>query len=166
MPHAALFHNNYDGTFTNVTQKAGVSNDRWGFGAVVADFDNDGWPDIYVTNFGKNRPYHNNHDGTFTDVAERAGVAVGGWSTGATWGNYDGDGFVDLFVPGYVHFDLKNLPKSASCAFRGVSDMCGPLGLHGEPDHLFHNNRDGTFTDVSVKSGVSTTLASPRSLST
>ena len=155
MPQAALFHNNHDGTFTNITQKAGVGNDRWGFGAVVADFDNDGWPDIYVTNFGKNRLYHNNRDGTFTDVAEKAGVALGNWSTGATWGDYDGDGFVDLFVPGYVHFDLKDLPKSASCAFRGVSVMCGPLGLHGEPDHLFHNNGDGTFTEVSVKAGVS-----------
>src|ERR1700722_10131620 len=79
-PRAALFHNNRDGTFTNVAQQAGVTNDRWGFGAVVGDFDNDGWPDIYVTNFGKNRLYHNNHDGTFTDVAEKAGVTLGNWS--------------------------------------------------------------------------------------
>ena len=104
-PHAALFHNNHDGTFTDVAAKAGVTNDRWGFGVAVADFDNDGWPDIYVTNLGKNRLYHNNHDGTFTDVAEKAGVTLGNWSTGATWGDYDGDGRLDLFVPGYVHFD-------------------------------------------------------------
>ncbi|HEV2576809.1 MAG TPA: CRTAC1 family protein [Acidobacteriaceae bacterium] len=154
-PHAALFHNNHDGTFTDVTEKAGVANDRWGIGAVVGDFDNDGWPDIYVTNFGKNRLYHNNHDGTFTDVAEKAGVDLGNWSTGATWGDYDGDGLLDLFVPGYVHYDMQNQPKSFSfCQFRGVKVMCGPRGLHGEPDHLFHNNGDGTFTDVSEHAGV------------
>jgi enediyne biosynthesis protein E4 len=115
-PRAALFHNNHDGTFTDVTAKAGVGNERWGFGAVVGDFDNDGWPDIYVTNFGKNRLYHNNHDGTFTDVAEKAGVELGGWSTGATWGDYDGDGRLDLFVPGYVKFDVKNPPDLSPSA--------------------------------------------------
>ncbi len=161
-PQAALFRNNHDGTFTNVAEKAGVTNDRWGFGAVVGDFDNDGWPDIYVSNYGKNRLYHNNHNGTFTDVAEKAGVALGGWSTGATWGDYDGDGKLDLFVPGYVHFDTADIPGQggnvtspiAGCNFRGVTVMCGPRGLKGEPDHLFHNNGDGTFTDVSVKAGV------------
>ena len=159
-PHAALFHNNHDGTFTDVTAKAGVGNDRWGFGVAVGDYDNDGWPDIYVTNFGKNRLYHNNHDGTFTDVAEKAGVALGNWSTGATWGDYDGDGRLDLFVPGYVHYDMKNQPESSDampltfCQYRGVKVLCGPRGLPGEQDHLFHNNGDGTFTDVSAKSGV------------
>ena len=154
-PHAALFHNNHDGTFTNVTAKAGVANDRWGIGAVVGDFDNDGWPDIYVTNYGKNRLYRNNHDGTFTDVAEKAGVALGNWSTGATWGDYDGDGLLDLFVPGYVHYDMDDQPKAFSfCKFRGVTVMCGPRGLQGESDHLFHNNGDGTFTDVSAHAGV------------
>src|ERR1035437_3375828 len=160
-PHAALFHNNHDGTFTDVTQKAGVGNDRWGFGVAIADYDNDGWPDIYVSNFGKNRLYRNNHDGTFTDVAEKAGVALGNWSTGATWGDYDGDGRLDLFVPGYVHYDLANPPASGEkgvaysfCQFRGENVMCGPRGLKGEPDHLFHNNGDGTFTDVSEKAGV------------
>ncbi|MGA2276645.1 MAG: CRTAC1 family protein [Terracidiphilus sp.] len=163
-PHAALFHNNHDGTFTDVTEKAGVSNERWGFGCAAADYDNDGWPDIYVTNFGKNRLYHNNHDGTFTDVAEKAGVALGNWSTGATWGDYDGDGRLDLFVPGYVHYDLANPPASGKndiaysfCQFRGESVACGPRGLKGEPDHLFHNNSDGTFTDVSEKAGVADT---------
>src|SRR5260370_28077354 len=101
-PRAALFHNNHDGTFTVVTEKAGVANERWGFGVAVGDFDTDGWPDLYVTNYGKNRLYHNNHDGTFTDVAETAGVTLGGWSTGATWGDYDHDGYLDLFVPGYA----------------------------------------------------------------
>jgi len=160
-PHAALFHNNHDGTFTDVAAKAGVSNDRWGFGVAVGDYDNDGWPDLYVTNFGRNRLYHNNHDGTFTDVAEKAGVALGNWSTGPTFGDYDGDGRLDLFVPGYVHYDLQRppIPGTAmvafpTCEFRGLKVMCGPRGLIGEPDHLFHNNGDGTFTDVSAKAGV------------
>jgi len=160
-PRAMLLHNNHDGTFTDVTDKAGVANERWGFGVAVGDYDNDGWPDIYVSNFGKNRLYHNNHDGTFTDVAEKAGVTLGGWSTGATWGDYDHDGYLDLFVPGYVKFDINHPPISGQgglpvgfCQFRGLTVMCGPRGLPGEPDHLFHNNRDGTFTDVSVKAGV------------
>ena len=158
-PHAALFHNNHDGTFTDVAAKAGVTNDRWGFGVAVADYDNDGWPDLFVSNFGKNRLYHNNHDGTFTDVAEKAGVTLGNWSSGATWGDYDGDGRLDLFVAGYLHWDWNHLPQSsdqnAFCTFRGEQVACGPRGLEGEPDHLFHNNGDGTFTDVSVKAGVS-----------
>ncbi len=161
-PHAALFHNNHDGTFTEIAAKAGVTNDRWGFGVAVGDYDNDGWPDLYVTNFGKNRLYHNNHDGTFTDVAEKAAVQLGGWSSGPTFGDYDGDGRLDLFVPGYVHYDLHREPTPGanpvdpkSCQFHGVNVMCGPRGLAGERDHLFHNNGDGTFTDVSVKAGVS-----------
>ena len=161
-PHAALFHNNHDGTFTDVAEKAGVQNDRWGFGVAVGDYDNDGWPDIYVSNFGKNRLYHNNHDGTFTDVAEKAGVALGNWSTGVTFGDYDGDGRLDIFVAGYIHYDMNNPPVPGSkavsysfCQFRGSPVMCGPRGLEGEHDHLFHNNGDGTFTDVSVKAGVS-----------
>jgi hypothetical protein len=160
-PHAALFHNNHDGTFTDVAAKAGVTNDRWGFGVAVGDYDNDGWPDLYVTNFGKNRLYHNNHDGTFTDVAEKAGVTLGNWSDGPTFGDYDGDGRLDLFVPGYIHYDLNRPPVPGSeivggryCVFRGTNIMCGPRGLRGEPDHLFHNNGDGTFTDVSEKAGV------------
>jgi enediyne biosynthesis protein E4 len=161
-PRAMLLHNNHDGTFTDVTAKAGVANERWGFGVAVGDYDNDGWPDIYVANFGKNRLYHNNHDGTFTDVAEKAGVALGGWSTGPTWGDYDHDGLLDLFVPGYVKFDEEHPPIAGQgaippnfCQFRGINVMCGPRGLPGEPDHLFHNNGDGTFTDVSLKAGVS-----------
>jgi hypothetical protein len=161
-PQAALFHNNHDGTFTNVAEKAGVGNGRWGFGVAIGDYDNDGWSDIYVSNFGKNRLYHNNHDGTFTDVAETAGVTLGNWSTGGTFGDYDGDGKLDLFVPGYIHWDLDHPPPApgagvgyAYCQYRGVAVMCGPRGLQGEADHLFHNNGDGTFTDVSEKAGVS-----------
>jgi hypothetical protein len=160
-PRAALFHNNRDGTFTDVTEKAGVANERWGFGVAVGDYDNDGWPDMYVTNFGKNRLYHNNRDGTFTDVADLAGVALGGWSTGASFGDYDGDGKLDIFVAGYVEFDVEHLPAapggnaSSFCQFRGAPVMCGPRGLKGERDHLFHNNGDGTFSDVSEKAGVS-----------
>jgi hypothetical protein len=161
-PHAALFHNNHDGTFTEIAAKAGVTNDRWGFGCAVADYDNDGWPDLYISNFGKNRLYHNNHNGTFTDVAEKAGVTLGNWSTGATWGDYDGDGRLDLFVAGYLHWDWNNPPakggeggsSNSFCTFRGEATACGPRGLKGEPDHLFHNNGDGTFTDVSEKAGV------------
>ena len=164
-PHAALFHNNHDGTFTDVAAKAGVTNDRWGFGVAVGDYDNDGYPDLFVANYGKNRLYHNNHDGTFTDMAEKAGVQLGNWSSGPTFGDYDGDGRLDLFVSGYVHFDLPDDAGKASgpggagvasnfCQFRGVNVMCGPRGLKGEPDHLFHNNGDGTFTDVSQKAGV------------
>ena len=167
-PHAALFHNNHDGTFTNVTASAGVANDRWGTGCVVADYDNDGWPDLYVTNVGTSRLYHNNHDGTFTDVAVQAGVALDEGSadvaidhTSATFGDYDGDGNLDLFVAGYIALDLKNAPLSGSktagydfCQYRGVKVMCGPRGLQGAYDHLFHSNGDGTFTNVSKKLGV------------
>jgi len=165
-PRAMLLHNNHDGTFTDVTAKAGVENERWGFGVAVGDFDNDGWPDIYVSNFGKNRLYHNNRDGTFTDVAEKAGVTLGGWSAGATWGDYDHDGYLDLFVPGYAKFDPDHPPIAGKnglpagfCQFRGVDVMCGPRGLPGESDHLFHNNGDSTFRDVSVKAGVADTKA-------
>jgi hypothetical protein len=164
-PRAALYHNNHDGTFTDVTEKAGLGNERWGFGVAVGDFDNDGWPDLYVTNYGKNRLYHNNHDGTFTDVAEKAGVTVSGaqpaWSTGATFGDYDGDGKLDLYVTGYVKFDLDNPPIAGTaatqysfCQYRGKPVMCGPRGLPGEHNHLFHNNGDGTFMEVSQKAGV------------
>ncbi len=155
-PAAALFHNNHDGTFTDVTNRAGVANQRWGVGAVAADYDNDGWPDLYVSNYGQSRLFHNNHNGTFTDLAEKAGVTFDGWATGATWGDYDGDGLLDLYVPGYVHFDAANRQKTvpAGCVFRGTKVMCGPRGLPGEPDKLFHNNGGGTFTDATVKAGV------------
>lgn len=167
-PHAALFRNNHDGTFSDVTIKAGVENDRWGLGCAVGDYDNDGWPDLYVTNLGKNRLYHNNRGGSFADVAEKAGVALdeGAGSsvvdhTGVTFGDYDGDGRLDIFVAGYIHYDFDNPPLAGSkavgfstCQYRGQNIMCGPRGLHGAGDHLFHNNGDGTFSDVSSKAGV------------
>ncbi len=185
-PSAALFRNNRDGTFTDVTAVAGVANRRWGQGVCVGDFDNDGWPDVYVTNFGANRLYHNDGHGGFTDVAETAGVAAPGWSTGCAFGDYDGDGRLDLFVAGYVALDIERLPpapptaagrrvgdKAASssepvrggmgaayrpgaayCEYRGQPVMCGPRGLKGAGDHLFRNNGDGTFTEVSEKAGV------------
>jgi hypothetical protein len=168
-PRAALYRNLGNWKFEDVTDKAGVANERWGFGVAVGDYDNDGRPDMYVSNFGVSRLYHNNGDGTFSDVAEKLGVARKGWSTGPTWGDYDGDGRLDLFVPGYVQIDLDNLPPSPGdagkpgntasnfCQFRGVPVMCGPRGLPGEGDTLYHQKTDGSFEDVSVKAGVSDT---------
>jgi hypothetical protein len=182
-PRAALYRNNRDGTFTDVTIKVGVANYAWGQGVCVGDFDNDGWTDIYVTNFGRNRLYRNNHDGTFTEIAEKAGVALGGWSAGCAFGDYDGDGRLDLFVAGYIDFDIDHPPPPATgevtasgerkaqektgggmgasysaglsyCQYRGRRVMCGPRGLKGAPDHLFRNNGDGTFTEVSERAGV------------
>jgi hypothetical protein len=165
-PRAALFHNLGNMKFEDVTDKAGVGNERWGFGVAVGDYDNDGRPDIYVGNYGVSRLYHNNGDGTFTDVAEKLGVARKGWSTGASWGDYDGDGRLDLFVPGYADFDLNNLPPNPTdagkpgsvgqnfCQFRGAPVMCGPRGLKGEGDTLYHQKPDGTFEDVSEKASV------------
>lgn len=180
-PRAALYRNNREGGFTDVTDKAGVTNERWGQGVCVGDFDNDGWEDLYVSNFGRNRLYRNNHDGTFTDVAEKAGVTAGGWSAGCAFGDYNGDGLLDLFVAGYIALDLNYLPPPGTgdnagekkdegkkaggmgaayvagsnyCQYRGRRVMCGPLGLKGAPDHLFRNNGDGTFSEVSRRAGV------------
>lgn len=165
-PRAALYHNLGNWKFEDVTDKAGVANERWGSGVAVGDYDNDGRPDLYVTNFGVSRLYHNNGNGTFSDVAEKLGVARKGWSTGPSWGDYDGDGRLDLFVPGYAEIDLGNLPPSPSeagkpggvgqnfCQFRGVPVMCGPRGLTGEGDTLYHQKSDGSFEDTSVKAGV------------
>ncbi len=113
-PRAALYRNLGNWKFEDVTEKAGVANERWGFGVAVGDYDNDGHPDMYVANFGVSRLYHNNGNGTFTDVAEKLQVARRGWSTGPSWGDYDGDGRLDLFVPGYVQMDLNKLPPSPS----------------------------------------------------
>src|SRR5918911_881997 len=166
-PRAALYHNLGNWKFEDVTDKAGVANERWGMGVAVGDYDNDGWPDLYVSNYGVSRLYHNLGNGTFTDVAEKLGCARRGWSTGASFGDYDGDGRLDLFVPGYLEFDLNNLPPSPTefgqsssiartfCHFRGVLVMCGPRGLRGEPDTLYHQKADGMFEDVSERAGVS-----------
>jgi enediyne biosynthesis protein E4 len=153
----ALYHNNHDGTFTDVTDKAGVGTPCFAMGGAIADFDNDGWPDIYVTCYGGNVLYHNNGDGTFKDVTKKAGVADGRWSTGAAFGDYDGDGFVDLVVTNYVDLDIHHLPafgSSVTCKFMGIDVQCGPRGLKGSGDSLFHNNGDGTFSDVSKKAGL------------
>ena len=154
----ALYHNNHDGTFTDVTQNSGLTRPCLAMGGAVGDYDNDGWPDLYVTCLGGNILYHNNGDGTFTDVTAKAGVADGRWSTGAAFGDYDGDGFADLMVANYVDFHLDDLPQFGStpyCKYRGVDVQCGPRGLKGAGDALFHNNGDGTFTDVSKQAGVS-----------
>ena len=153
----ALYHNNHDGTFSEVTAKAGIATPCFAMGGAVGDYNNDGWPDIYVTCLGGNVLYRNNGDGTFTDVSSKAGVSDGRWSTGAAFGDFDGDGFVDLVVTNYVDFRLNDLPgfgKSPTCKYRGIDVQCGPRGLRGAGDSLFHNNGDGTFTDVSASSGV------------
>ena len=152
----ALYHNNHDGTFTDVTAKAGVGSPCFAMGGAVGDYNNDGWPDMYVTCIGGNVLYRNNGDGTFSDVTAKAGVADGRWSTGAAFADYDGDGFVDLAVSNYVDFKLNDLPgfgKSPTCRYRGIDVQCGPRGLRGAGDSLFHNNGDGTFTNVSKSSG-------------
>ncbi len=154
---SALYRNNHDGTFTDVTDKAGVATPCFAMGGAVGDYNNDGWPDIYVTCLGGNVLYRNNGDGTFTDVTAKAGVADGRWSTGAAFGDYDGDGFLDLMVSNYVDFHLNDLPGFGSvptCKFRGIDVQCGPRGLKGAGDALFHNNGDGTFTNVAKSAGV------------
>jgi hypothetical protein len=154
----ALYHNNHDGTFTDVTARSGLTKPCFAMGGAVGDYDNDGWPDLYITCLGGNTLYHNNGDGTFTDVTEKAGVKDGRWSTGAAFGDYDGDGRVDLMVTNYVDFHLNDLPGFGSapyCKYRGINVQCGPRGLKGAGDSLFHNNGDGTFTDVSQSAGVS-----------
>ncbi|MDT7542160.1 MAG: enediyne biosynthesis protein [Acidobacteriota bacterium] len=155
---SALYHNNGDGTFTDVTDKAGVGDIGWGMGAAVGDYNNDGYDDLYVTCLGANHLLKNNGDGTFTDVSKKAGVGDPRWSTGAAFVDYDNDGKLDLFVSNYVDFDINHLPefgKGRSCQYKGVAVQCGPRGLPGAGDSLYHNNGDGTFTDVSKKAGVS-----------
>jgi enediyne biosynthesis protein E4 len=155
---SALYHNNHDGTFTDVTDKAGVGYPCWAMGAAVGDYNNDGWPDLLVTCLNGVVLYRNNGDGTFTDVTKASGLASdSGWATGAAFGDYDNDGWADLFVSHYVDFHLDNLPAFGSgkgCKYLGIDVQCGPRGLKGLPDNLYHNSHDGTFTDVSKQSGV------------
>jgi hypothetical protein len=155
---SALYHNNGDGSFTDVTDKAGVGDIGWGMGVAIGDYNNDGRDDVYVTCLGANHLLRNNGNGTFTDVTQKAGVGDPRWSTGAAFVDYDNDGKLDLFVSNYVDFDVNNLPefgKGRTCQFKGVPVQCGPRGLKGAGDTLYHNNGDGTFTDVSKKAGVS-----------
>ena len=156
--HSALYRNNHDGTFTDVTGKAGVTSPCWAMGAVVGDYNNDGLPDLLVTCFGGVVLYRNNGNGTFTDATRAAGLDKDSlWATGAAFGDYDGDGWADLFISHYVDFSLRDLPafgSSKTCKYLGIEVQCGPRGLKGSPDNLYHNNRDGTFTDVSKQAGV------------
>ncbi len=157
-PTSHLFRNNHDGTFTDVTLKAGVAHSGWGQGCCVGDYDNDGWDDLFVTYFGKNVLYHNNGDGTFTDVSQKAGVAGNGkrWNTGCAFVDYDRDGKLDLFVANYIDMDLATapVPESGPCLYKSVMVACGPPGLQGGKNILYHNNGDGTFADVSEAAGI------------
>jgi enediyne biosynthesis protein E4 len=155
---AALYRGNCDGTFTDVTEGSGLEHPGWAMGVAAGDYDGDGYEDLYVTCLGHNHLYHNNGNGTFTDVTAKAGVDDPRWSTGAAFGDYDDDGALDLFVSNYVDFKLSDLPefgKGKFCQYRGIEVQCGPRGLPGAGDSLFHNNGDGTFTEVSKKAGVS-----------
>src|SRR6266516_6803670 len=155
---SALFHNNHDGSFADVTDKSGVGYPCWANGAVVGDYTTDGWPDLFVTCFGGVVLYRNNGDGAFQNVTQDAGLAGDGmWAMGAAFGDYDGDGFPDLFISHYAALDLHDLPAFGSmvnCQYYGIKVQCGPAGLKGSPDNLYHNNGDGTFTDVSKQAGV------------
>jgi hypothetical protein len=157
-PISHLFKNNRDGTFTDITAKAGVGHAGWGQGVCIGDYDNDGFEDLFVSYFGKNVLYHNNGDGTFTDVSEKAGVAGNGkrWNSGCAFVDYDRDGKLDLFVANYIDLDLATapLPESGPCLYKAVMVACGPPGLNGGKNILYHNNGDGTFTDVSAASGI------------
>ncbi len=157
-PTSHLFHNNRDSTFTDVTLKAGVAHAGWGQGCCIGDYDNDGWEDLFVTYFGKNVLYHNNGDGTFSDVSQKAGVAGNGkrWNTGCAFVDYDRDGRLDLFVANYIDMDLATapVPESGPCLYKSVMVACGPPGLQGGKNILYHNNGDGTFADVSQASGI------------
>lgn len=166
MPRSALYRNLGDWKFEDVTAKAGVANERWGMAVTIGDVNNDGFPDLFISNYGTARLYKNNGNGTFTDIAEKVGLNIDGWNTGATFGDYDRDGRLDLFVPAYVDFDLAKMPISPMdvgkdgnsarnfCQFRGQPVMCGPRGLPGASDRLFHQKPDGTFENVSAKTGV------------
>ncbi len=149
----ALYRNKGDGTFIDVTKKAGVGNHFWGMGVAASDYDNDGWTDLYVCNYGPNTLYRNNGDGTFTDVTDKAKVGDKRWAVSAAFGDYDSDGHLDLYVTNTVQFD-HNQPPPMNCHYRGIIVQCGPLGLVPDADILYHNNGDGTFSDVTKKTQV------------
>jgi hypothetical protein len=157
-PRSHLFKNNRDGTFVDVTEKAGLARTGWGQGVCIGDYDNDGYEDLFVSYFGKNVLYHNNGNGTFSDVTDKAGVGGDGkrWNSGCAFLDYDRDGKLDLFVANYIDMDLATapVPESGPCLYKGVMVACGPPGLIGGKNILFHNNGDGTFRDVSESSGI------------
>jgi hypothetical protein len=162
-PTNHLFHNNHDGTFSDVTAQAGLSGSGWGQGVCVGDYDNDGWEDVYITYYGKNRLYHNKN-GVFTEVGEQSGTSGTGkaWGTGCAFVDYDRDGLLDLMVANYVDFDLSIAPapgERASCVWKGVPVMCGPRGLPGAKNILYHNLGNGKFEDVTTKAHVDKTSA-------
>jgi len=156
-----LFRNNGDGTFTDVTKESGLINEGWGVGVTVGDYDNDGYRDVFITNFGTNALFHNNGNGTFTNVTKEAGVEGGNWSTGCAWGDYDRDGRLDLYVARYVDFEKGRIPTPGAntyCNYRGVPVACGPRGLPGLPDLLYHNEGNGKFREVNADTGVRDTI--------
>jgi enediyne biosynthesis protein E4 len=156
-PPSRLYRNNGDGTFTDVSERSGLDRTGWGMGVCVGDYDNDGYDDLYVTYYGENTLYHNNGNGTFQDVTQKAGVSGHGWGMGCAFGDYDNDGRLDLYVANYLDIDINALgqPGSApNCTYRGIATFCGPRGLPGSRDILFHNNGDGTFTDMTDRAGI------------
>ena len=161
-PTCHLFKNNRDGTFTDVTTKAGLAHKGWGQGCCVGDYDNDGWNDLFISCYGQNALYRNNGNGTFTDVTEKAGLLQSKtrWNSGCAFLDFNRDGHLDLFVANYIDFDVKTapLPEAAGCAYKGIQVACGPPGLEGGKNILYRNNGNGTFTDVSEKSGMWDTL--------
>jgi hypothetical protein len=154
-----LYKNNRDGTFTDVTAKAGLTRQGWAMGVTVGDYNNDGFDDLFITAWPQNILYRNNGDGTFTDVTEKAGLLHQGnrWGTGCTWLDYDRDGHLDLYISNYLVFDFDKIPisgKNPNCNYKGVPVNCGPRGLVAERPMLYHNNGDGTFTEVTAKLGL------------